>query len=199
MADRVLRTEAPGGVRQDRQFLQVEEVEQALAVLVEQPFASDGHGGHFAPARRHALPHERVTGVLPGPGEQPRPKREPADRQRLVQLRLPPAHEGHNLDHVPVLQHRHRMQPARHHLPVHLNGQLRRVARQLPQQVRHGERVKEAARLIVNRQLRHRQNPSLNSRRTGDVSRRVVFHPRVVVHLVRQSTRRLTSPVHLEQ
>jgi hypothetical protein len=84
VSDCVLRAEATGGVRQDRQFFQVEEIEDALALLVEQAFAADGHRGHLTTARGETVTHEFVAGVFSGARDEPGPEREITNLEWLV-------------------------------------------------------------------------------------------------------------------
>ena len=64
--------------------LQIEEVEQTFPFLVDEALAAHRDGGDFAPARSHAPLHEFVAGILARAGEQARPERELAHRQRPV-------------------------------------------------------------------------------------------------------------------
>ena len=61
VADRVLGGEAAGGVRQDRELLQVEVVEDVAALLVDQPLAAHGDRRDLAAAGVQAVAHQLVA------------------------------------------------------------------------------------------------------------------------------------------
>ncbi len=79
--DGVLRREAAGRVRQDRVAAGVDEVQQVLALGVDQPLAADRHGDALRARDVQRLGHALVGGVLAGADDQPAGKRVGADPQ----------------------------------------------------------------------------------------------------------------------
>jgi hypothetical protein len=69
-ADGVVRGEAAGGVGQDRVAVGVDEVEQALALLVVESLAPDGDGDNRAAGGVERVLHEVVGLVLAGADEE---------------------------------------------------------------------------------------------------------------------------------
>jgi hypothetical protein len=122
-ADRGLRVEAAGRVREDRVAGSVEVVEERRAGIRVEVHAADGDGDAARSAREERLFHELEGGVLARPDEQPRFEREVAEDEGCrPDPALPASHDRDDLDLVRGPEDRRLAPVARHDVLVDLDG-----------------------------------------------------------------------------
>ena len=165
VADGVLGAEAAGRVGQDRVALQVEVIEDVAALLVDQPLAADGDGGHLAAAGRQAVAHQLELAYLPVPVKSRLRNDELADRQRLVvgAAGRPAADQGDDLERVARRERCLGVPGPGHQVLVDLDGDVFRLEPEVPQQFGDGQRPGHLAPLAVDGDLHdrfHRSPPA---------------------------------------
>ena len=110
-ADGVVGREAAGRVGQDRVPPGVDEIQQVLALGVDQPLAADRHGDALGARDVQRLAHRLVAGVLARADDQPAGERVRADPQFVrrsadsgAAVELPPTGERAALSDMPILR-----------------------------------------------------------------------------------------------
>ena len=96
-ADRVVGRETAGRVRQQGVAAGVDEVEQVVALGVDQPLAAHGHRDALGAGHLQRLAHLRVVGVLAGADDQPAAKAVSADSAACPQHVNSVVHAAANL------------------------------------------------------------------------------------------------------
>ena len=168
MANGVLGAETSGRVGQDGVALEVQEVEDIAAFLINQALAADSDGGHFAAAGRQTSAHLVITRILAGAGDEPATKCERADSQRFIGRcflnRSASAHQGNDLYVVTGPQAMFVMARQGYDLAIDLYGDAAAIVTQVVKQLRQGHRTGERADFSVYREFEHSRSLKLRPR-----------------------------------
>ena len=159
MADRVFGAEAAGGIGQNRVLLQVQVVENAAALLIDQAFAADCHRGHFAAGRRQAVLHQLERSIFAGAGDEPALELKRADDQWRLggrgRIAGAAAHERDDLDGVVIAQQLIGVTGQRNHFAVDFHRNAPAIEAQAIQHLSDGNAFGKRLTFAIHRDIRH--------------------------------------------